>query len=160
VGLKWPNDVMVAGRKVAGVLASLTREGDVVVGIGLNVHQSESELPEPQAGSLAVLGAPNVDRTWLTIAVLSAAASGYERWARGDPRLREEIAGRMITLGVPAAVRQADGTVLSGEAVGIGPDGALELILPDGTRHHVYAGELLEDDWRRAREARLAAPEL
>ncbi|MDR0594214.1 MAG: biotin--[acetyl-CoA-carboxylase] ligase [Bifidobacteriaceae bacterium] len=141
--LKWPNDVVVAGRKLAGVLASVTAAGDVVVGIGLNVHQTEDELPDRRAGSLATLGLPQTDRTGLAIAVLSAAATWCERWAAGDPRLLDRIAGRMATLGHPVRVEQPGGAVVSGLAVGLEPDGSLRLRRADGSEQVVAAGEII-----------------
>lgn len=142
-GLKWPNDVMAAGRKLGGVLAGATRGGNVVVGIGLNVRQTEEELPGGQAVSLALAGAPDVDRTWLAIAVLSAAATWYERWARNDLRLLETAAGRMVTLGRESRVELPDGQTVTGLAEGIEPDGSLRLRQPGGRALTVEAGQLL-----------------
>ncbi|MDR2378558.1 MAG: biotin--[acetyl-CoA-carboxylase] ligase [Bifidobacteriaceae bacterium] len=142
-GLKWPNDVMMAGRKLAGVLASATPGGDVVVGIGLNVSQTEAELPDARAGSLALLGAPDVDRDWLAIAVLSAAATWFERWAADGGRLAEAVGARMATLGRPAAIRLPDGTVATGRAEAVGEDGALSLRRADGGVARIDAGELI-----------------
>src|SRR6478735_2479620 len=55
LGLKWPNDVLVADRKLAGLLAEVVDDA-VVLGIGLNVSLREDELPVPTATSLAVEG--------------------------------------------------------------------------------------------------------
>ena len=67
--LKWPNDVLVDGRKVAGLLAEAV-DGAVVVGIGLNVTTREDELPYAGAGSLQLAGATTTDRDTLLKAVL------------------------------------------------------------------------------------------
>ncbi|MDR1186364.1 MAG: biotin--[acetyl-CoA-carboxylase] ligase [Bifidobacteriaceae bacterium] len=147
-GLKWPNDVTVDGRKLAGVLAAATPTGDVVVGIGLNVHQTEAELPELRATSLALVGAPDVDRTWLAIAVLSAAATNYERWTRGGRELWSGIVQRMRTLGEQVEVRLPDGSVVEGLAEALEPDGALRLVRADGTFRRVDGGDLLEGSGR------------
>ncbi|MDR2567439.1 MAG: biotin--[acetyl-CoA-carboxylase] ligase [Bifidobacteriaceae bacterium] len=141
-GLKWPNDLMLAGRKLAGVLAGGTGGGEVVVGIGLNVHQTEEELPDGRAGSVALAGAPDVDRTWLAIAVLSSAATWYERWADGDPRLLGRAGERMAALGRLTRVALPDGQTVAGLAEGLEADGSLRLRLPDGSALAVGAGEL------------------
>ncbi|MDR0628020.1 MAG: hypothetical protein LBG11_12335 [Bifidobacteriaceae bacterium] len=138
--LKWPNDVMAQGRKLAGVLASATPGGAVVVGIGLNVHQTEAALPGPQAASCATLGAPDVDRTWLAIAVLAAAATLFERWARGDRRLLPEITARIDGLGQTARVHQPDGRLIEGRLEGLELDGALRLRQASGEVALVYSG--------------------
>ena len=69
--LKWPNDLLIGGRKCAGVLAELN--GDtVVVGAGLNVSTTTAELPRPDATSLAIEGAGDLDRAALLGSVLTA----------------------------------------------------------------------------------------
>ena len=86
--LKWPNDVLVGGRKVAGILAEVAwpKPADsaagpaVVVGVGLNVSLTEQELPVPQATSLALLGAEVTDRTTLARAMLRALAERWKAW--------------------------------------------------------------------------------
>ncbi len=60
--LKWPNDVLIDGRKVCGILAQV-EGGAVIVGTGLNVSLTEEELPVPEATSLALAGASTLDRT-------------------------------------------------------------------------------------------------
>lgn len=58
VGLKWPNDVQIDGRKVSGLLAELLPSGDaIVLGAGVNLSLTEAELPVPTATSLALSGA-------------------------------------------------------------------------------------------------------
>jgi BirA family biotin operon repressor/biotin-[acetyl-CoA-carboxylase] ligase len=79
--VKPPNDVLVEGRKVAGILAEAT-EGRVVLGVGVNVSQSEAELPEATrlpATSLALEGA-TVERGELLAAILEQLEARYDRW--------------------------------------------------------------------------------
>lgn len=79
--VKHPNDVLVGGRKVAGILAE-SAEGRVVLGIGINVGQSRDDLPadaNPSATSLALEGA-NVDRAELLASVLEQLERHYDRW--------------------------------------------------------------------------------
>jgi BirA family biotin operon repressor/biotin-[acetyl-CoA-carboxylase] ligase len=80
--VKWPNDVLVNGRKVAGVLAE-AREGRVVLGIGVNVSQSAAELPaRPSypATSLLLESGRLVPRGDLLAAVLAELERGYDSW--------------------------------------------------------------------------------
>jgi BirA family biotin operon repressor/biotin-[acetyl-CoA-carboxylase] ligase len=76
--VKHPNDVLVGGRKVAGILAE-SAEGRVVLGIGVNVAQSRDELPMETATSLALEGA-HVDRAELLAAILERLEARYDRW--------------------------------------------------------------------------------
>jgi BirA family biotin operon repressor/biotin-[acetyl-CoA-carboxylase] ligase len=80
--LKWPNDVLVDGRKIAGILAEA--HGDAVVaGVGLNVTLTRAELPVPTATSLLLENAACLDRGRLLAAVLTELASRYTAWAAG-----------------------------------------------------------------------------
>jgi BirA family biotin operon repressor/biotin-[acetyl-CoA-carboxylase] ligase len=79
--VKHPNDVLLGGRKVAGILAE-SAEGRVVLGIGVNVKQAHDELPpgaDPPATSLALEGA-HVDRAELLAAILVRFEAHYDRW--------------------------------------------------------------------------------
>jgi len=79
--VKHPNDVLVDGRKVAGILAE-SSEGRVVLGVGVNVSQTAGELPERAehpATSLSLEGA-TVDRVELLAAILERLEDHYDRW--------------------------------------------------------------------------------
>jgi BirA family transcriptional regulator, biotin operon repressor / biotin---[acetyl-CoA-carboxylase] ligase len=78
--IKEPNDVLIAGRKVAGILAEAS-EGRVVLGVGINVNVPAEQLPEPSATSLSVeLGRP-IDRVEVLVALLERLEGAYEEWA-------------------------------------------------------------------------------
>jgi BirA family biotin operon repressor/biotin-[acetyl-CoA-carboxylase] ligase len=83
--IKFPNDVLVGGRKVAGILAE-SSEGRVVLGVGVNANQTTDELPgdaQTQPTSLRVeLGEP-VDRATLLAAILLRLERAYDRWVTG-----------------------------------------------------------------------------
>ena len=81
-GLKWPNDVLVADRKIAGILAE-AHDDAIVVGIGLNVTLTAAELPAPSATSLLLEGAACLDRERLLAATLTGLADRYRTWAAG-----------------------------------------------------------------------------
>jgi BirA family biotin operon repressor/biotin-[acetyl-CoA-carboxylase] ligase len=76
--VKHPNDVLIGGRKVAGILAEAA-DGRVVLGVGVNVTQSRDELPVDTATSLAVEGAA-VDRAELLAEILERLEARYDRW--------------------------------------------------------------------------------
>jgi BirA family biotin operon repressor/biotin-[acetyl-CoA-carboxylase] ligase len=81
VQIKWPNDVMLRRRKVAGILAE-ARDGAVVVGIGVNLNQTADQLPE-RGGSLRTATGLEWGRDDVLAAVLDALADRYEQWLTG-----------------------------------------------------------------------------
>jgi BirA family transcriptional regulator, biotin operon repressor / biotin---[acetyl-CoA-carboxylase] ligase len=131
-GLKWPNDVLVDGRKLAGLLAEVvtTPEPAVVLGCGLNVSQSAAELPVPTATSLFLAGSQSVDRDPVLRAYLRALASWYAAFeaAAGDPE-RSGLAPRYrdlcSTVGQDVRVELPSSGMLMGRAEGIDGDGRL-----------------------------------
>jgi BirA family transcriptional regulator, biotin operon repressor / biotin---[acetyl-CoA-carboxylase] ligase len=124
--LKWPNDVLVDGRKVAGVLAE-ARDGVVVVGVGLNVNQTAAELPAEariQAASLRSLDGAERDRDTLLAALLERLETAYRAWLDGGlaPLLHAEIASRDALTGRDVSI---DGR--GARALGIDAEGRLLL---------------------------------
>jgi BirA family biotin operon repressor/biotin-[acetyl-CoA-carboxylase] ligase len=84
--IKFPNDVLVGGRKVAGILAE-SSEGRVVLGIGVNVNQSREQLPvetQTEATSLSVETGTPIDRAALLAAILQRLERDYDRWVTGS----------------------------------------------------------------------------
>jgi BirA family biotin operon repressor/biotin-[acetyl-CoA-carboxylase] ligase len=131
-GLKWPNDVLASGRKLAGILAE--QSGDaIVVGIGINVLGREHELPVATATSLERSGAAIMDRTGLLAAILRHFEHWYLRWREtgdGDPAasgLREEYLSLCMTIGQPVRILLPGGRVLTGTAADV--DGAGQLLV-------------------------------
>lgn len=84
--IKFPNDVLLGGRKIAGILAE-SSEGRVVLGIGLNANQTQDQLPpdaETEPTSLRLeLGEP-VDRRQLLVAILARLEQAYDAWTTGS----------------------------------------------------------------------------
>ena len=139
--LKWPNDVLVAGAKLAGIL--LERVGDaVVVGIGVNLAQAP-QVPGRETMALACYGpAPGLDEFAHTLAVCFA--EELQRWrSYGLGPLLQRWQAAAHPLGTPLSVVQPDGTLLTGTFAGLAEDGALRLALPDGTTRSIHAGEVL-----------------
>lgn len=118
--LKWPNDVLVAGRKVCGVLTEVAGPGAVVVGIGLNVTTREDELPHDQATSVALAGGTTTDRDPLLRAVLRRLTGLL---ATEDPaaayRALCSTLGQAVRLELPA------GAAVTGMAEAVDDDGRL-----------------------------------
>jgi BirA family biotin operon repressor/biotin-[acetyl-CoA-carboxylase] ligase len=135
VGVKWPNDVLVGGLKVAGILVERveTPTGPAaVVGIGLNVTSTRAELPVETATSLAVEGAAP-DRTELLVAVLGTLRSEYDAWQHGAAAdLRAAYTRECVTVGRDVRVELPSGERLIGRATGVDPGGRLLVRGPAG----------------------------
>lgn len=132
--LKWPNDVLIDGRKVCGILAERV-EGDppaVVIGMGINTLLSEDELPVPTATSLALAGAEVVPGE-IVREILRALERWYLAWTQGSD-LREAYAERCDTVGRPVRVVLSPSESVEGEAVGVDPDGQLLVRTATGVR--------------------------
>ncbi|MFE3545036.1 biotin--[acetyl-CoA-carboxylase] ligase [Nocardia sp. NPDC059177] len=129
--LKWPNDVLLGGRKLAGILAEVAATGAapaVVVGIGLNVDLAEAELPVPHATSLTLAGAPDADRTALVAAILTEFARRVTAWERAGwdtADLAGAYRARCATIGLEVRAELPGGRVVSGRATGIDDTGRL-----------------------------------
>lgn len=137
--LKWPNDVLVADRKVAGILVERVegpRGAVAVVGVGLNVSSTAEELPVPTATSLRAAGASSLDRALLLDAVLRSFRRRYDAWcAAAGAGLRAPYLRACSTLGRRVHVELPGGTGVDGTAVGVDDSGRLQV--DDGSRVHV-----------------------
>jgi BirA family biotin operon repressor/biotin-[acetyl-CoA-carboxylase] ligase len=147
--LKWPNDVLVGERKLAGILAERVA-GDhdaVVVGLGLNVSLRAEELPVPAATSLTVEGAATTDRDPLLRAVLRELGTRYTTWcaAGGDvdaDGTRTAYVSACATLGRHVRVHLPGDGLLEGEAVEMDSEGRLVIDAADEI-HAVGAGDIV-----------------
>jgi BirA family transcriptional regulator, biotin operon repressor / biotin---[acetyl-CoA-carboxylase] ligase len=130
--IKWPNDVMVNRRKLAGVLAE-ARDGAVIVGIGINVNQTREQLPVDariSSGSLRTIDGVERDRAPILATLLEQIEFRYDAWCEaGLDALydflgaRDFLRGRRVTI---------DGA--AGQAVGIDRRGRLEIDTGSGRR--------------------------
>jgi BirA family biotin operon repressor/biotin-[acetyl-CoA-carboxylase] ligase len=147
--LKWPNDLMVGDRKLAGVLAEGVIDPDdplslsgVVVGIGLNVGWAE---PPPEVAARAVtveeLGGRAVDRRVLLARLLADLAPLLVLWIRDSDELRARYRSRLDTLGRLVRVELGD-RELTGTAVDVTSEG-LVVRLDDGTEEVVLVGDVV-----------------
>jgi BirA family biotin operon repressor/biotin-[acetyl-CoA-carboxylase] ligase len=126
--LKWPNDVLVGGRKIAGLLAEASVEGRVVLGVGLNVTTRADELPGDGTTSLRLAGAATDDRATLLKAVLRRLrpACGSAEDARATYRGLCSTIGQRVRLELPG------NRFMEGTADGVDEAGRL---LVDGTAY-------------------------
>jgi BirA family transcriptional regulator, biotin operon repressor / biotin---[acetyl-CoA-carboxylase] ligase len=142
--IKWPNDVMLDDRKVAGVLAENTWDGRqllAIVGLGVNVNTRAADLGAlaNQATSLAIARGREVDRGELLKALLRRLDHWLERpsselFASWQARLwRRGQRVQLLELG-----QELDVIVL-----GVSPDGSLRVRLPDGSQRSTTTGELI-----------------
>lgn len=143
VSLKWPNDVLVGDRKLAGILLErVERDGEAaaVVGIGINCSQVEDELPVPTATSLALVTGRPVDRSALLTALLEELEGRYDAWLGGAdlrPAYLElcSTPGRQVRVAVP-------GGEVVGEAVDVDAGGRLVVRTAAGEKH-LGAGDVV-----------------
>lgn len=133
--LKWPNDLLVAGRKVGGILVNLHPTG-VVMGIGLNTHLRPEELPTHQATSLMLEGA-DVSRETL----IADIAAAVRLRVAGSGDWRGEYLARCATVGQLVRVDLVGGDQVLGRCDGVTPDGALVVDAADGT-HVITVGDV------------------
>ncbi|WP_092610770.1 biotin--[acetyl-CoA-carboxylase] ligase [Raineyella antarctica] len=137
--LKWPNDVLVEGRKICGILSERV-EGQAgagcIVGFGINVSLDMDELPVPTATSLALCGV-EVDKADLVAEVLADWSQMYRLWDEGRlEELRAAYEESCSTIGRDVSVLlDAPGggrRTVTGVAVGIGPTGEVLVRTPSG----------------------------
>jgi BirA family transcriptional regulator, biotin operon repressor / biotin---[acetyl-CoA-carboxylase] ligase len=145
-GIKWPNDVLVEGRKICGILIE-TNGSVAVLGIGINVNGSLAGHPElaARATTLAdALGHP-VAREPLLIELLQRLDGLYTTLQRGGEQaqrqLREAWHARLTTLGQHITVQQV-GRAIAGTATDVDESGALILQADDGTRQTINWGDV------------------
>lgn len=148
VSVKWPNDVLIDGAKVSGILAELLPDlSGLVIGAGLNVTLTADELPTETSTSLTLAGAEEEpDRDAVLAAYLIQLTLLYREFlaAGGDAigsALHDEVLEACHTVGRPVRVELPGGESLHGTAVGIDEDGRL-LVESDAGVTAVAAGDV------------------
>jgi len=137
--LKWPNDLLLAGCKAAGVLVEVV-PGAAVVGIGVNVDWG-ADGPGPPATSLALTAGSPVDRAAVLTALAERFAARYREWCAAPRAFLPAYRDRSATVGRTVRVN-LDRGALVGTATGVGSDGALALRTGDGRLHAIVAGDV------------------
>jgi BirA family biotin operon repressor/biotin-[acetyl-CoA-carboxylase] ligase len=148
-GIKWPNDLLASGKKIAGILTELAAEPDrvhwVVVGVGVNVNARVEDFPEElrsEATSVLLERGTPAPRALFTAACLTALEGWVDRHAdEGFEAVRAAWRERSVTLGREVLVRM-DGRELRGVAEDIDEQGALVVRGPGGPER-VLAGDVV-----------------
>lgn len=147
--LKWPNDLLLDGRKVVGILTEMTttgcRIGHVAVGIGINVHQRREDFPEgvrDTATSLDLAAGFRVER----VEVVAALYNSLDRWyaavcSEGTSIVLQAARGRTATLGKPVTVDFGEAQ-WQGTALDLDEDGALLVVDAQGVTQRVLAADV------------------
>ncbi len=156
--VKWPNDVVINGKKVAGVLIEMSTVGEmvqfIVLGMGINVNESRFPLEiSPTATSLFLETGLSGSRKGIVCKVLEHFERDYFRWIEEldesgthsansvIPSYIEEYKARCVNLGRQVTVYQRD-QIYTGVAKDITPGGELLLVLPNGEERVVLSGEV------------------
>lgn len=149
--IKWPNDILIAGKKVGGILIETTSRADhqlsAVVGIGLNVLGSFKEVPElaERATTIAEHGSQDISREKLIAALLERFEEHYETLQHGKDdgawRVWKHWRDHLSTLGRWIRIQQGQ-QVIEGMAAGVDADGVLLIRQLDGTTTQITWGDV------------------
>jgi BirA family biotin operon repressor/biotin-[acetyl-CoA-carboxylase] ligase len=146
--IKWPNDILVSGRKVSGLLTEMSAETDrirhIVLGIGVDVNMPLDALPpevRETATSLAAEAGKNIDRTMLLQQILRELDNRYRVLLESEAEMLSEWKELNVTLGNWVSV-SGPREVFEGLAQGIDPEGRLIVRLDDGGLRQVAAGDV------------------
>lgn len=148
VRIKWPNDIVIDGRKSCGILTEMSVEQDyiqhVVIGVGINVRRQEfaPEIAERAIALDEVCPQP-VDRSRLVAAIMSAFEEDYDRFVQTESMalLKTSYNQMLVNLDREVCVLDPAGEY-RGVARGITDSGELIVELPDGSSREVFAGEV------------------
>jgi len=152
LSLKWPNDVLCNGGKLAGMLVEMAAVTEkypdggsaaaIIPGVGINITQSPDEFPVDYAMSLAMaMGDKTPTREKLAITILTELDRRVGEWRRGAETLVEDYVARCSTIGQEVDVQLPDGTIVTGTALDIAEDGCL-LLQQKGTVEAIRAGDV------------------
>lgn len=129
--IKWPNDILIKGKKVSGLIAEIVDDG-VVVGIGVNVGMESDELPVPTATSLLIEGATDIDRNQILTGILQRFQEQFVAWDQGSDEIGMLYAQLSSTIGQQVRIEYPGGQTQTGLATSISDSGALVI---DGQTH-------------------------
>lgn len=147
VQLKWPNDLVVNGRKITGILTEMSTEIDfihyVVIGVGINVNTRTFSEELTSAGSLYLAAGRTFSRAKLIARCMEAFEKYYEIFLRTEDLsgLREQYGKLLVNAGREVRVL-APGNEYTGTALGIDDRGELLVQRENGQTEAVYAGEV------------------
>jgi BirA family biotin operon repressor/biotin-[acetyl-CoA-carboxylase] ligase len=143
IGLHWPNDVFVAGRKLAGILIDVLPDGRHIVGVGVNVNSTFETAPEDvrsRAISLKEVTGRTFDRTDVLLSFLREFDVALNCLGRDPQRFGQRFNECCLQIGHDLTI-EIGGRRTTGRCAGIAPDGAL-LLDTFGGRQLFYSGVL------------------
>lgn len=144
--LKWPNDVLINGKKVCGILVESDVRGDkvdyAVIGIGLNINIKMADFPDiaPFAASLSQELGREVSRREVIRSLLTEAEKLYLALGAGDSVFKQ-WRDRLVTLGQEVQATSGE-DIYKGVAESVAADGSLLLRQPDGSLLKIVAGDV------------------
>jgi BirA family transcriptional regulator, biotin operon repressor / biotin---[acetyl-CoA-carboxylase] ligase len=147
--IKWPNDILLNGRKVTGILTELQAEADrinsIIIGIGINVNQKRVDFPqdlENIATSLSIEKEESIQRAQLIQNVFKHLEKLYLLYLeKGFHPIKLLWESYAISIGNMIRARTLTG-VIEGKALGITDDGVLKIEDHDGIVHHIYSADI------------------
>jgi BirA family biotin operon repressor/biotin-[acetyl-CoA-carboxylase] ligase len=147
--IKWPNDIWIKGRKVAGVLTEMSAEMDnvkhVTLGIGLDVNLEDKDLPgelKTIATSLRIETGRKLDRAQMAATLLKELEHDYQRISNGGfEAVADEWERRCITVGKQVSIHLGS-AILKGRAEALDADGALLLRTQYGHLERIIGGDV------------------
>lgn len=148
LAIKWPNDLLLGGAKFAGILTEGEGEGTVVVGIGVNCtsHPSDTDYPATDLAAAGVSVLPETLFAALSVKMLGRLA----QWNQGQhfATIRTDWLSRAAGIGGNITVRLPEREI-AGRFETIDEVGRLVLVDPDGSRHAIAAGDVVQLGWPR-----------
>jgi BirA family transcriptional regulator, biotin operon repressor / biotin---[acetyl-CoA-carboxylase] ligase len=147
--IKWPNDILLNGKKVTGILTELQAEADkihsIIIGIGMNVNQKEEDFPselQSTATSLAIEKGEKVSRSDLIKCIFTNLEKLYLLYLeKGFLPIKILWESYAVSIGKQIKARTLTNT-LEGKALGITNEGVLELEDKDGVIHQIYSADI------------------
>jgi len=147
--IKWPNDILIGGKKVAGVLTELSAELDkvkyIILGIGINVNHTTAEFPaelRKMATSIRAATGRRQDRGDLAVRILRELDHDYARICNGQfEAVADEWSERCTTLGRRVTIQMGD-RLIEGAAESLDRDGALLLRTEHGHLEQIIGGDV------------------
>ncbi|WP_456274253.1 biotin--[acetyl-CoA-carboxylase] ligase [Bacillus sp. AK031] len=147
--IKWPNDILLHGRKVTGILTELQAEADkinsIIIGIGMNVNQETEDFPEELqtiATSLAMEKGEKISRAKLIQKVMEKLEMYYDLYMeKGFTPIKLLWESYAASIGRQITARTITGSI-HGKALGINEDGVLRIEDTEGRIHEVYSADI------------------
>ncbi|RDI43016.1 biotin--[acetyl-CoA-carboxylase] ligase [Falsibacillus pallidus] len=147
--IKWPNDILINGKKVTGILTELQAESDkinsIIIGIGMNVNSKQEDFPEELqkiATSVAIEKGKIVSRSSIIQKILEKLELYYHLYMeKGFGPIKLLWEGYAISIGREIIARTITGTI-EGKAIGITNDGVLKIEDSSGRIHEIYSADI------------------